>query len=151
MLIRYLSIFIRVITILMYPFTYGTKGIYSISIVGYLLTFLFVPIESFNQFDVYNDLKNNKKYEDPNDLIFMSFTVFLLFIITIIYSKDLDLIFSKLDIFAILSTAFLCKYNTRGYFKARNNNHTINKHTIDSTSTKFQISCSLLFTIHLIL
>ena len=121
MIIRYISILIRGLTILLFPYIYGENGIFSLSIIGYIYTFLIVPVELYSQYSVYNELSlkplENFRYSKK---LFWLFTIFTLSFITKILFNNDQFIFNQFDTLLIFSCAFLLKENSKGYFKARN-------------------------------
>ena len=121
MIIRYFSIFIRAIPILLFPYIYGENGLFSLTIIGYLYTFLIVPVELYSQYSVYNELSSRslKNIVYINNFCWLISIFTLSFLTKILFNND-QFIFSQLDTLLIFSCAFLLKENSKGYYRARN-------------------------------
>jgi len=121
MIIRYFSIFIRAITILLFPYIYGENGLFSLTIIGYLYTFLIVPVELYSQYSVYNELSSRslKNIVYINNFCWLISIFTLSFLTKILFNND-QFIFNQLDTLLIFSCAFLLKENSKGYYRARN-------------------------------
>lgn len=123
MLVRYISLFIRAITLLLYPFIYGVNGLYSLTIVGYIYTFLVIPVEIYSQYSVYNNSNLNILNSENKGI--RNFSIWLIVIIILSYLteylfSDQKLIFNQFHLSLIFFSAFLMKQNSQEYFKARN-------------------------------
>ncbi len=121
MIIRYFSILIRAVTIMLYPILYGKDGIYSLTIIGYIYTFLIVPVEIYSQYSVYNEFTINPlKSKLYTSTIYWLFSILSLSLITRFLFNEPDFIFNQVDTFLIYSSAYYLKQNSKRYYQARN-------------------------------
>ncbi len=154
MLVRYISLFIRVITLSLYPLVYGVKGLYSLTIVGYVYTFLIIPVEIYSQYSVYNNFHLNtftSKNKFIRNISIWLFMIIILSFITESLFSDQQLIFNKIHLALIFFSAYLMKQNSQGYFKARNlgNNNFANYMQYLATPLSFLLIQTCLFALGL--